>query len=366
MDQTGLNPVVQRMIDAGESEENIATVIQHYTAQSTPYVPDSPLAHHLNEQEGGGDWGQRLSDAGQSLAHPQTKGDIAGLLIPSGGAEVIGNALRPIGQAISKYGGAATKLAGSAATALMPSSMVAPARAALNVLGELKPSEWNSPLTVAGREGRAHAAVAGMVERYKPNIGGAIDGGIPQGDLPQAAPVSSSATTSLSDADRALLAKKYPGLDPAKVDQQLRTAPTDRPPITVSPESAMQPDSPLQQPRAQVGAEQVGRQNGLTTQQVRDTTGPIRGEAPGAAAGMPSRPMDRIVQKLIDMGPKGQGLPEAEREAYAAAGTSDKTRVQVQAYLDALRRVGFIAPLAAAPDAIRGRLVQMIRGPEQD
>lgn len=134
-----------------------------------------------------------------------------------------------------------------------------------------------------------------------------------------------------------------------------------RPPITVAPESPMQPPSPLQQPRAQVGAEVVGRQNGMSTQQVRDTTGPIRGEAPGAAAGMPSGPMDRIVQQLIDMGPKGQGLPESARESYAAAGTSDKTRLQAQAYLDALRKVGFVAPLAAAP-SVRDLVMQKLRG----
>lgn len=150
-------------------------------------------------------------------------------------------------------------------------------------------------------------------------------------------------------------------------------------PITVSPDSPMQPPSnappelrqaeltaqlggrgPLDQPRVQIGAEAVGRQNGLTTQQVRDTTGPIRGEAPGTAAGMPSKPMDRIVQKLIDMGPKGQNMPESAREAYAAAGTSDKTRVQVQAYLDALRKVGFAAPFAAGPALMRDAMMKAL------
>jgi len=144
--------------------------------------------------------------------------------------------------------------------------------------------------------------------------------------------------------------------------------PIGRPPITVSPESPMQsssmPESGLQQPRAQVGAEVVGRQNGLTTQQVRDTTGPIRGEAQGAAAGMPSKPMDRIVQKLVEMGPKGQNLGEPAREAYAAAGTSEKTRLQVQAYLDALRKVGFVGAAAAAPSLMRSKLVSGIQEQE--
>lgn len=138
--------------------------------------------------------------------------------------------------------------------------------------------------------------------------------------------------------------------------------PTGRPPITVSPESAMQPpaDSPLLQPRVDIGAEKVGRMNGLSKIDVRNQTGPIRGETAGEAAGMPAKPRERILDKLIDMGPKGRGLPEAEREAYAAAGTSDKARLQVQAYLDALRKVGFVGAGAAAPALMRNKLVSGI------
>ena len=139
---------------------------------------------------------------------------------------------------------------------------------------------------------------------------------------------------------------------------RLQMAPTDRPSMTVAPESPMQMPSPLQQPRVDVGAEAVGRQQGMTKQAVRDATGPIRGEAQGEAAGMPKSPMDRIVQKLIDMGPKGQGLEETAREAYAAAGNDPKTRLQVQAYLDALRKVGYAIPLTVGPAMVTGRLMQ--------
>lgn len=172
---------------------------------------------------------------------------------------------------------------------------------------------------------------------------------------------------------------------------RLQMAPTERPPMTVSPESPMQAPSLAQQgadaantaarreaakpenqailqrltnPRVDIGAEAVGRQQGMTKQAVRDTTGPIRGEAQGAAAGMPSDPKDRIVQRLIDMGPKGQGLPESAREAYAAAGTSDKTRLQVQAYLDALRKVGFAGAGATSAEALRQAVMSRL-GQEQ-
>lgn len=365
---------------------------------ATPYVADSPLAHHLNEQEGSGDWGQNLANASQSLAHPQTAGDIAGLLIPSGGAEVIGRTLAPVGRAISKYGGAAAKLAGTAATALIPHGMVAPAKAAMSVLGELNPSEWNSPFTVAGREGRAAAAARAFNDlplaeqmRKFPTTStaqGTLRTGTPMrapgnevAPVPPPAPtgphmdlsrpIQPGSLTQQQILERARAVQQAggtsipPSAPMGPIGGRLQMMPTERPPMTVAPESPMQPPSPMQQPRVQVGAEVVGRQNGLTTQQVRDTTGPIRGEAQGAAAGMPNGPMDRIVQKLIDMGPKGQGLPETARESYAAAATSDKARLQVQAYLDALRKVGFVGAGAASADAIRQAVMKRLQGEQQ-
>lgn len=101
------------------------------------------------------DWKAKLATALETAAHPKEIGDLLPLLVPSGGAAAVGEALAPVGRAVAKYGGAATKLAGSAATALLPPAVVTPARAALKVLGELNPSEWNNPLTVAGREGRS-------------------------------------------------------------------------------------------------------------------------------------------------------------------------------------------------------------------
>lgn len=384
MPQEGLNPIVQRMIDAGESEENIATVIQHYKGQAAPAVSALDMVSGKVGRDTGADpqapdWKSNLAGALEPMAHPQTAEDFAGLLLPTGGAAALGKVLRPVGNAVTKYGGAAAELGAS----LLPTK----ARAALSVLGELKPTTWNSPLTVAGREGRAVAAsqrfnelplseqMKSFADTPAPittrgqappirNLGN--EAPLPPPPAPTgphmdlSTPIRPGSLTQRQIAERLAAVQEAGGLPaqpaipprpplggrmPMEPLQPMQSQ--GRPPITVSPESAMQPDTPLQQPRVQIGAEKVGRQNGLTTQQVRDTTGPIRGEAPGEAAGMPVQPKDRIVQKLIDMGPKGQGLPEAEREAYAAKGTSEKTRLQVQAYLDALRKVGFVGVGAA-------------------
>lgn len=421
---------VQHHFPSDASDAEIASVLKGSTGP-TITADDNMKARRLHggDTPDTPDWKSNLAGALEPLAHPQSLTDMGNLLIPSGGAAVVGKALAPIGEAIGRYGGAAVKLAGAAGTALLPPAMVTPIRGALKVLGELKPSEWNSPLTVAGREGRAQAAVAGMVDRYKPNISGAIDAGIPQGELPQSTlsmvdryhpntsgvpdagvpqgplpqhpyppvevdrylpnsggmPTSATVTPaggrvpyassspSVAESAQAATAAEPPLLTsngyrlPPEVEAKVRAqlaaqspVQTGRPPITVSPDSPMQPasDSTMAAPRRSVGAEVVGRDNGMTTQQVRDTTGPIRGEAPGTAAGMPSGPADRIIQKLISMGPKGQGLEETAREAYAAAGNDPKTRLQVQAYLDALRKVGYAIPLMAAPSMLRGRLVQ--------
>lgn len=365
------------------------------------------------------DWKSNLAGALEPLAHPKTAADIGALLIPGGAGGATDRVLQAVGKlplakigmgaAGAAYGGAtAPENAGplrimgrmatyGAAGAMAPTALKilpAPAREAVEQFAT-KAGEWNSPLTAAGREGRAHAAVAEQVDRYLPSRGGMptsatvtpSGGRVPYAtpteappptmadvvkSTPGAQPYAMPTPAPAPAAEAPLLTSNGYPLPPeveAKVRAQLtgrlQMAPTGRPPITVSPESPMQPppESPLQQPRRAVGAEVVGRDNGMTTQQVRDATGPIRGEAPGTAAGMPSGPADRIIQKLISMGPKGQGLEETTREAYAAAGNDPKTRLQVQAYLDALRKVGYAIPLAA-PTLMRGRLVSMGQEPQ--
>lgn len=101
----------------------------------------------------------------EPLANPKTASDFAGLLIPSG-----------LGAPLAKMGAAAAETAGKYGDAIWElgkSFLPKKATDAIKVLSELNPSEWHSPLTVAGREARAHEAVAGIVDRYLPNTGGA-------------------------------------------------------------------------------------------------------------------------------------------------------------------------------------------------
>ncbi len=93
-----IKAIVQRMIDAGESEENIATVIQHFTST---YQPDPtmqartaqamseragalPLGHQMRSDapDASPSFLTRIGQAMEPIAHPTTFSDIAPLLIP--------------------------------------------------------------------------------------------------------------------------------------------------------------------------------------------------------------------------------------------------------------------------------------------
>lgn len=86
-----LRALVQRMIDAGESEANIATVIRSATASQAsapdllfrgpPVTSDSMLDPSALEQ---------LNEQLRPLAHPQSAGEVLSLLVPTGVGEAIG------------------------------------------------------------------------------------------------------------------------------------------------------------------------------------------------------------------------------------------------------------------------------------
>lgn len=443
--------IVQRMIDAGESEDNIATVIQHFKNGGTgrPYVP-TPIPGRNGvpteaPEPGSHPVMQGLTDMLTPLAHPQTAGDIAGLLIPSGAGAAVADALKPVGAAISKYGGAAAKVAGTAATSLMPSAMVTPMRGALKVLGELKPSEWNSPFTVAGREGRAVAAGRAfndlpLAEQMKQLPSSGVSPITTRTQTPpyQAAPAPTMAPEpvpavaespipaeariagdkfTIGNQSRQLMAVK--GLRPitshasaeatlgtqlapygegsimpsgmrptelrlgatptltkgskiaestsgANALDELQQAIHGSEPATVgnglrpiNTADAPMPAHPLTQPRIDVGAAAAGRQAGLSKQTVRNLTGPVLGEDPGAASPiLPRGPSAKIIDTLKAMGPRGTSpVSEAERDAYVMRANSEKTRAQVKAYLDALRSVGFSGAAGlAARQALTGQM----------
>lgn len=352
------------MIDAGESEDNIATVIKHYTSQTaSPPVSALDMASGRVGRDTGSsdgpasapDWKANLAGAMEPLAHPQSAGDFAALLVPSELGMGRGG-LATVKEAAQRYGSAF-----KAAAQDTPAGIKGIASFPMRAYGKLKdalPSSNEKAITDFWGGAKPTAAPSRPVT--PPSGPDIIDRNLRQ---PSAAAPSTPAAASAADTETLL---RQAGMDPAKMVSSTPGASARATDIKtgrlVKMGEATPPPSPLQQPRVQVGAEAVGRQTGLTKEAVRETTGPIRGEAPGTAAGMPSNPKDRIVEKLINMGPKGQGLPESAREAYAAAGRDPKTRVQVQAYLDALRKVGFAVPMATSAEALRRAVMGRLNG----
>lgn len=189
---------------------------------------------------------------------------------------------------------------------------------------------------------------AQMLERFK-----AVEanGGLP----PQATDVPASMPLSIRE--RGLSGPAAP------ISGTLRMAPPSTPPIKVDttslPESwkPLAEPSPLQQPRVDIGAEKVGRDAGLTKQQVRDQTAPILGEQPGQASPiLPEGALKRIIDTLKEM-PKGG----PEREAYVARATSGKTQWQVENIRRTLEHLGLIVPVAVAGDGmVREALIRRL------
>jgi len=152
---------------AGFDPKRAAMIVR---SKTTSYTPDPTIqaqtADALNQRQGGfpalshaprsdapdeGPTGlTRIGAMLEPMAYPHSMGDMAAMLIPSGGGAAVDRLVSPIVKGAAKYGGAALE----AGASLLPVK----GRAALSVLRELNPSSWNSPLTVAGREGRAVAA----------------------------------------------------------------------------------------------------------------------------------------------------------------------------------------------------------------
>lgn len=387
------------------------------TPLSTPSALDM-LSGRVGRDTGSPDGPQTPSTLGklntmlQPMAHPQSLGDIGHLMMlpvdatRSAAGSIIGGMIRPAGTALSKYGGAAADVA----TSFLP----AKARSALGVLKTLSPTEWNSPLTVAGREARAHAGVADQVTRgadmyAMPRTSSVVDRAPRAAQVIGEAPPPPVATPAAPVADtstEALLRER--GLDPSRVVSstpgaaqggvQLKTIPrAARPAINITPDSPMQlpatgksakladtaqgtnelesvmgaihgPDfptvgngtlnSPMQQPRVQVGAEQVGRGVGLTKEAVRQQTAPILGEAPGEASPiLPKEPLGRIVDALKAL------PPGAEREAYVARATSGKAQWQIENIRRTLEHLGLVLPIGATALAQRQSILNQFGAP---
>lgn len=318
-----LKAIVQRMIDSGESEDNIATVIR---SQSTPELTEQQRA----DMNAFGDSAKppglmdRVAEMGQSMAHPQTVGDMAPLLLPN----ALGAALTPSIRAAAEPVVNAARTVGRVA-----------ARGTATLLEEYPPLRTMVPgaKQIAGvfrKMGTASPSVASDVAPVTQ---------VP----PTAAPAAATATaSSLSAEERAGLVRQ--GYSPdliAKIEQQAPVAKQGtlrmaRPPIQA--DAASLPESPLQQPRVDIGAEKVGRQQGMSKQDVRDTTAPILDEAQGDASPIfPEQALKKMVDALKALPPGGP-----EREAYVARATSGKSKWQVENIRRTLEHLGLVAPLA--------------------
>jgi hypothetical protein len=103
-----------------------------------------------------------------------------------------------------------------------------------------------------------------------------------------------------------------------------------------------QPQSPLQGPRIQIGAQRVGKGVGMTKEQVRQVAGPVLDEAQGEASPiLPKQAFQNIIDTMKDM-------PISERESYVARATSGKTKWQVENIRRTLEHLGLLLPVGAA------------------
>jgi hypothetical protein len=101
-------------------------------------------------------------------------------------------------------------------------------------------------------------------------------------------------------------------------------------------------DKALAASRKAIGAERVGRTIGKTKEQVRMEAGPVLNEALGEASRlMPENKLKDVIDGM-------KKLPMAEREAYVARATSDKTMDQVETIRRALQHLGLLLPVGLA------------------
>lgn len=97
--------------------------------------------------------------------------------------------------------------------------------------------------------------------------------------------------------------------------------------------------SPLQVPRIEVGAQKVGRQIGMTKEQVRQEAGPVLDETRGEASPiLPKKALSSIIDTM-------KALPMAEREAYVARATSGKAKWQIENIRRTLEHLGLLVPV---------------------
>lgn len=169
-----LEAIVQRMIDAGESEDNIASVIKEY---KPPYEGGALSRNILSGDHGGYPEGydpsqsltSKIGHAIEPLAHPQTTGDMLSLLLPAGVGGAVG--------AIKGYMSAGARaIKGAPNMRSIPGRMLstlykdATAAPPIKGFARYAPNISAGPQTVYAEGAEASAPI---VERYMANSGGA-------------------------------------------------------------------------------------------------------------------------------------------------------------------------------------------------
>jgi hypothetical protein len=230
-----LKAIVQRMIDAGEPEENIGKVIKGYTP---PYQPRNILAEGRASAATSGapeassgfqDWfNNELKPVLEKVARPETIADIASLLVPDAagvvtgaraaaraagsGAETVGKGLEALGasklaQRIGTYGAGYAALSGNLGKAAIAAGAPPAATAAGKVLqsggrflqdvgarpmADVAPAVVETPAELTARLTAENAATHGNV---KPDLAATLEArpAAPQAPAPTPAPVASPA-----------------------------------------------------------------------------------------------------------------------------------------------------------------------------
>jgi hypothetical protein len=326
----------EHVFPAGFDPQKAAAIVRQQTTRvAAPIMTPTGPAGTANTTDSpdAPDWKANLAGAMDSAAHPQTAAEIGGLMLaPVDATRSVTAGLVPRAwQALKAAAGKSNGVASTAST---------PFRAIGEFNDELPTNNAKAIEEFWGGAKPPAPAPQGLTRITQPDVFDRVNAATTK--------TSVSPTPAPAWTPEELASFKRQGITP---EQQKLFAPSAVPAAATAPEAGIQapspnqaptPPSPLQGPRVAAGAERVGKPLGLTKEAVRAQTAPILGEEQGAAS--PILPRDvsqKIIGKLVEMGPKGTAQPEASRDAYVMAANSEKARAQIKAYLDALRTVGF-------------------------
>lgn len=339
-----LDAIVQRMIDAGEPEDNIATVIRDYTP-----APTGDERHRVDTNVIGfnHDWvADKASKLPESLQYPAAfAGSLAGHVLESLSAPEApvtmgaGKAMSAMDAAVPHAG---RLIAATGRGMERTGAVLQPVGNLVAGYGALE----HQPLAA----GAAYVAprAAQVTGRLMQRVGKAM---APAPEAPSMAHLDLSVPVRPSQLTPEQLGERIrfgTGTPPARVPK----APIVHAPEPVAPMPSHPPApvavveaSPLKQPRVAIGAEKVGRAQGLTKEQVRVQTGPVLNEKIGQASPiMPEQALGRIIDTIKAL-PKEGGA----REAYVQAATSGKAQWQIENIRRTLEHLGLLVPLAVSP-----------------